>query len=142
MKNLFLSNLKLKDWSLIVLTGVAVFFFINYTISSSGYKKEIKRLESESKDIQKKRDELDKQNKDLKKEALIYIDNIDKYQKKINDISDLISKKDIEIKNLKLSLNQQRKEIEKTKKKIDELEKTPIKRTGQELLESIKEKTK
>ena len=142
MKNLFLSNLKLKDWSLIVLTGVAVFFFINYTISSSGYKKEIKRLESESKDIQKKRDELDKQNKDLKKEAVIYIDNIDKYQKKINDISDLISKKDIEIKNLKLSLNQQRKEIEKTKKKIDELEKTPIKRTGQELLESIKEKTK
>lgn len=142
MKNLFLSNLKLKDWALIVLTGVAVFFFINYTISSSGYKKEIKRLESESKDIQKKRDELDKQNKDLKKEAVIYIDNIDKYQKKINDISDLISKKDIEIKNLKLSLNQQRKEIEKTKKKIDELEKTPIKRTGQELLESIKEKTK
>ena len=142
MKNLFLSNLKLKDWALIVITGVAVFFFINYTISSSGYKKEIKRLESESKDIQKKRDELDKQNKDLKKEAVIYIDNIDKYQKKINDISDLISKKDIEIKNLKLSLNQQRKEIEKTKKKIDELEKTPIKRTGQELLESIKEKTK
>jgi chromosome segregation ATPase len=142
MKNLFLSNLKLKDWALIVLTGVAVFFFINYTISSSGYKKEIKILESESKDIQKKRDELDKQNKDLKKEAVIYIDNIDKYQKKINDISDLISKKDIEIKNLKLSLNQQRKEIEKTKKKIDELEKTPIKRTGQELLESIKEKTK
>ena len=142
MKNLFLSNLKLKDWALIVITGVAVFFFINYTISSSGYKKEIKKLESESKDIQKKRDELDKQNKDLKKEAVIYIDNIDKYQKKINDISDLISKKDIEIKNLKLSLNQQRKEIEKTKKKIDELEKTPIKRTGQELLESIKEKTK
>ena len=142
MKNLFLSNLKVKDWSLIVITGVAVFFFINYTISSSGYKKEIKRLESESKDIQKKRDELDKQNKDLKKEAVIYIDNIDKYQKKINYISDLISKKDIEIKNLKLSLNQQRKEIEKTKKKIDELEKTPIKRTGQELLESIKEKTK
>jgi chromosome segregation ATPase len=142
MKNLFLSNLKLKDWALIVITGVAVFFFINYTISSSGYKKEIKRLESESKDIQKKRDELDKQNKDLKKEAVIYIDNIDKYQKKINDISDLISKKDIEIKNLKLSLNQQRKEIEKTKKKIDELEKNPIKRTGQELLESIKEKTK
>ena len=142
MKNLFLSNLKLKDWALIVITGVAVFFFINYTISSSGYKKEIKRLESESKDIQKKRDELDKQNKDLKKEAVIYIDNIDKYQKKINYISDLISKKDIEIKNLKLNLNQQRKEIEKTKKKIDELEKTPIKRTGQELLESIKEKTK
>ena len=142
MKNLFLSNLKLKDWALIVITGVAVFFFINYTISSSGYKKEIKKLESESKDIQKKRDELDKQNKDLKKEAVIYIDNIDKYQKKINYISDLISKKDIEIKNLKLNLNQQRKEIEKTKKKIDELEKTPIKRTGQELLESIKEKTK
>ena len=109
MKNLFLSNLKLKDWALIVITGVAVFFFINYTISSSGYKKEIKKLESESKDIQKKRDELDKQNKDLKKEAVIYIDNIDKYQKKINDISDLISKKDIEIKNLKLILNQQRK---------------------------------
>ena len=85
---------------------------------------------------------MDKQNKDLKKEAVIYIDNIDKYQKKINYISDLISKKDIEIKNLKLNLNQQRKEIEKTKKKIDELEKTPIKRTGQELLESIKEKTK
>lgn len=142
MKKLFLSKLKLKDWALIIISGIAIFFFINYLISSSGYKKEIKKLETESKDIQKIRDSLYKENEKLRQESVKYIDNILKYQSRIDSISILISKKDGEIKTLMLNINNQKKEIDKTKNKIDNLIKNPVKRTGQELIDSIKEKTK
>ena len=142
MKNSFLTNLKLKDWALIVVSVIALFFFINFSMSSSGYKKDIKKLEKESREIQKERDLLSKQNKKLKKESISYINNISKYQYKIDSISDLIYKKDVEIKNLTLNVDKQKKEVEKTKKKIDNIEKNPIKKTGIDLIESIKEKTK
>jgi len=142
MKNSFLTNLKLKDWALIVVSVIALFFFINFSMSSSGYKKDIKKLEKESREIQKERDLLSKQNEKLKKESISYINNISKYQYKIDSISDLIYKKDVEIKNLTLNVDKQKKEVEKTKKKIDNIEKNPIKKTGIDLIESIKEKTK
>lgn len=142
MKNSFLTNLKLKDWALIVISLVALFFFINFSMSSSGYRQDIKKLEKESKEIQKERDLLSKENEKLKKESISYINNISKYQEKIDSISDLIYKKDIEIKNLTANVNKQKKEVEKTKNKIDNIEKNPIKRTGINLIESLKEKTK
>jgi hypothetical protein len=39
-------------------------------------------------------------------------------------------------------LKKGKEQLERTKREIDKLEKNPIKRTGNELLNSIKEKTK
>ena len=38
------TNLTLKDWLIIVSVIIAILFSINYFMSSSGYKKEIKKL--------------------------------------------------------------------------------------------------
>lgn len=137
-----LNNLDLKDWALIVSVCIAIVFSINFFMSSSGYKKVIRGLEGENKNIERERDSLKTVNKRLTKEAEVYVINIEKYQNRIDSIQKLISKKDIEISKLKSTANGYKSAYEKTKKEIEKLEKEPIKRVGDDLLNSLKEKTK
>ena len=138
----FFSNLKIKDWALIILVGFLIVTFVNGMMTSSGYKKQIKDIENKNDAIEDQRKSLESRNvelsKKIKNDSLIVI----RYQERIDSLSKLISTKDGEIKTLKRSADTARKELEKTKKEIDNLLNNPIKRTGDELINSLKEKTK
>ena len=140
--NAFFSNLKIKDWVLIILVGFLIVTFVNGMMTSSGYKKQIKDIENKNDAIEDQRKSLESRNvelsKKIKNDSLIVI----RYQERIDSLSKLISTKDGEIKTLKRSADTARKELEKTKKEIDNILNNPIKRTGDELINSLKEKTK
>jgi chromosome segregation ATPase len=140
--NAFFSNLKIKDWALIILVGFLIVTFLNGMMTSSGYKKQIKDIENKNDAIEEQRKSLESKNVELsgkiKNDSLIVV----RYQERIDSLSKLISTKDGEIKTLKRSADVSRKELEKTKKEIDNLLNNPIKRTGDELINSLKEKTK
>jgi len=140
--NAFFSNLKIKDWALIILVGFLIVTFVNGMMTSSGYKKQIKDIENKNDAIEEQRKSLESRNvelsKKIKNDSLIVV----RYQERIDSLSKLISTKDGEIKTLKRSADVSRKELEKTKKEIDNLLNNPIKRTGDELINSLKEKTK
>jgi chaperonin cofactor prefoldin len=140
--NTFFSNLKIKDWALIILVGFLILTFVNGMVTSSGYKKQIKDIENKNDAIEEERKSLESRNvelsKKIKNDSLIVV----RYQERIDSLSKLISTKDGEIKTLKRSADIARKELEKTKKEIDNLLNNPIKRTGDGLLNSLKEKTK
>jgi len=138
----FFSNLKIKDWALIILVGFLIVTFVNGMLTSSGYKRQIKDIENRNDVIEEQRKSLESRNielsKKIKNDSLLVV----RYQEKIDSLSNLISIKDGEIKTLKRSADNARKELEKTKKEIDNLLSNPIKRTGDELIKSLKEKTK
>ena len=68
--------------------------------------------------------------------------SINNYQKDIDSINVLLEKNKIDLQNALNKLKKGKEQLERTKKEIEKLEKNPIKRTGNELLNSIKEKTK
>jgi len=138
----FLKKLDIKSWLLIVTSFLAIIFFIIFLTSSSGYKDKIKSLEKDNKKIEIERRNLKAENIIL--DSKIRIDSIAilKFQQKIDSVQNLILSKDIEIKRLKASAFRAKQELEKTKQQIDSLINNPIKRTGDELLNSIREKTK
>ncbi len=137
----FFSKLNLKDWIIVALFGLSLFFFIQYLTNPSGYKKRIKELEEDNRKIESKIDSLNSVNEKLKKESLIYISNINKYQAKIDSTQKLIDEKDVQISKSKIEMNKSKKEFENTKKEIEKLENNPIKRVGNDLINSLKEKT-
>jgi uncharacterized coiled-coil DUF342 family protein len=137
----FFKNTNIKDLALIITAALCIFLFINFMYTSSSNRKQIKELKKENKEIQNRRNILEIEILKLKSEESKYILNIDKYNQKIDSLSNLITIKDSEIESAKKRLRNSQKEMEKTKQEIKKLKKTPIKRTGNELLNSIKEKT-
>jgi uncharacterized membrane-anchored protein YhcB (DUF1043 family) len=139
--NSFFANLKIKDWTLIFLSLVIITMIIIGTMSSSGYKKQIREFEKQNREIENKRSQLELHNQELSEKLFQDSLRVIDYQQKIDSLNNLIFIKDGEIKSLKVKTERTRKELEKTKKEIDNLINNPVKRTGDELLNSLKEKT-
>lgn len=135
-------KLDIKNILIIILFVGCGLFFTNYMLGGSNNRKEIKRLKEEVNDIQKKRDKLDVDFKDLesnfKRDSLELI----VLKKEFALLDRKIKDKDKEIAKAKKDLNDLKKSLEGTKKEIEKLKSNPVKRTGNELLNSIKEKTK
>ncbi len=142
MVKAFFSSLKPKDWVLIALVGIIVLMFVYGMMEGSGYRKQLRDIRKENKEIEKERKSLSLRNKELSKKIEMDSISVVKYQERIDSLNTLIVLKDSEIKNLKKRADIARRELEKTKREIDNLINNPIKRTGDELLNSIKEKTK
>ncbi len=133
----------IKSILILVLLGFSLVFFYKWYFSGlDGYKKEIKRLHSENKILQNKRDSVSLIIKGLeidfvklqKQDSLLKI----KIQNSENDVrlaKDKANKSKSELDNL-------RKDLDNTKKQIEELQKNPLNRTGDDLLNSLKIKTK
>lgn len=138
----FFSSLKPKDWVLIALVGIIVLMFVYGMMEGSGYRKQLRDIQKENKEIEKERKSLSLRNKELSKKIEMDSISVVQYQERIDSLNTLIVLKDSEIKNLKKRADIARRELEKTKREIDNLINNPIKRTGDELLNSIKEKTK
>ena len=60
--NAFFSNLKIKDWALIILVGFLIVTFLNGMMTSSGYKKQIKDIENKNDAIEEQRKSLESKN--------------------------------------------------------------------------------
>jgi uncharacterized coiled-coil DUF342 family protein len=108
--------------------------------TSGNNRKQIKELRKENKEIQNRRNILEIEILRLKSEESKYLLNIEKYGQKIDSLSHLIIIKDSEIESTKIKLRNSQKEMERTKHEIKKLKENPVKRTGNELLDSIKEK--
>lgn len=138
----FISKLDLKSIIILVLFVLCGIFFTKMMLSGSSHRKERKALIEENKKIEKQKNKLKSDflllQQNFEKDSLELV----KLNNQLNKINQDILKKDIELKKAKTELVNFKSSFEKTKKEIEELEKNPIKRTGNELLESIKEKTK
>jgi len=64
------------------------------------------------------------------------------YQNRVDSVGKIIKVKNIEIARLKKDAKEAEEIMKKTKEQIEKLTNEPIKRTGDELLQSIKQKTK
>jgi len=140
--NEFFLKLDLKGWFIVILTGISIILFTYIVMSPTEWRKKIKAYEGENKKLTEIRDSLDAVNKKLKKEAIKDSLNILMYQNKIDSVVKIIKIKDVEIFALKRNAKETQEIIKKTKKEIEKLTNNPIKRVGNDLLESIKKKTK
>jgi galactokinase len=138
----FFTELDIKGWAIVILGGIVIILFLQFMLSPSGWRKKIKEYEKINKELQAKRDSLDVANKELKKLAIQDSLNIVMYQQRVDSVAKLIKIKDVEILKLKKDAKAFEEEMKQTKEKIKKLTDNPIKRTGNELLESIKQKTK
>lgn len=136
----FIKNSSIKDIALLITAGLCIFLFINFMYTSGNNRKQIKELRKENKEIQNRRNILEIEILRLKSEESKYLLNIEKYGQKIDSLSHLIIIKDSEIESTKIKLRNSQKEMERTKHEIKKLKENPVKRTGNELLDSIKEK--
>ena len=138
----FFTELDLKGWAIVILGGIVILMFLYMMLTPSGWRKKIKDYERINKELQDKRDSLDKVNENLKKLATKYSLEIVKYQNRIDSVAKLIVVKNAEISKLKKDVKDAEQKMKKTKEEIQKLTDNPIKRTGDSLLESIKQKTK
>jgi|LakMenE01Jun11ns_1017448.scaffolds.fasta_scaffold9917298_2 hypothetical protein len=138
----FFTELDLKGWTIIILGGILIVMFLYLMLKPSGWRKKIKYYEKINKELQDKRDSLDKVNAELKKLAIKDSLEIVKYQNRIDSVAKLIVVKNAEISKLKKDVKDTEQKMKKTKEEIQKLTDNPIKRTGDSLLESIKQKTK
>jgi cell division protein FtsB len=137
----FIKASNIKDIAIILLTAFSIFLFINIIYTSNSNRKQIKELKKENKEMQNQRDIIKIKINELKKEELVYISNIKKISSKVDSLSLIIKTKDSEIEASKIKIKKSQKEIEKTKIEINKLKSNPIERKGNELLNSIKDKT-
>jgi len=135
-------KLGIKDWAIIILFLAVTSLSISYFFSSSGYKETIKKLEISSDELQNKRDSLDKLNKKILGEVDTHLKKIELLQNRIDSVESVIINKNKEISRLKSNMSKYKKENERIRKEIEKLENNPIKRVGDDLINSLKEKTK
>lgn len=135
-------KLDLKSLLILILLGTCILFFAMWYFRGSNTKEQVKKLEKEINKIELVRDSLQNANKILEIE-------FDKKQKEIDNRDIRIKKYESELIKTKQDLTkandkvkEYQKELSETKKKIEELEKNPIKREGDDLINSLKEKLK
>ena len=134
-------NFDPKTWLILVVSAIAIFLLFFYFYDSSGHKRLIKNLEQRADELEEKRDQLKQEVEFYKLEAKQDSIEAAKYQFKIDSINKVIALKDIQIQILRGDLQVQRDKKKETEKKIENLTKNPIKREGDLLIESLKEKT-
>lgn len=134
-------NLDLKSIIILVLLGVSIVFFGMWFFRGSD-KDKVRDMENQIKLIQNQRDSLKNVNN------ILAIDFL-KIQKEINDRDSLIKMIEIKLSDAEKRLNSANsklsdteKRLKRSKKMVEELEKNPIKRDGDDLINSLKEKLK
>ncbi len=136
-------KLDIKSWIIIVLLGISIIFVgMWYFKGDDASKQKVKELETEIEQIKKEKAQHDAKIKSLQNiqkelEATIAV--------KTQLVEDL-AKSNIVLANqvayAQKGLDDSRKKLKETEAKISELLKNPIKRDGDDLLNSLKNKTK
>ena len=141
MKNI-ISYLDLKSIIIIFLFIISGILFSRYMLDGNEHKKERKSLQKENKEIEIQKKGLEK---DFEKLQELY--KKDSVKLVVLENQFIIIQTELDKVNIKLNQKQKqlvywRKNWQKTKKQVEELKKNPPNRTNEELLESIREKTK
>jgi len=136
-------KLDTKSILILALLGLSLFFGLKWFWSGDSASKErVKQLEQEFKQLesQKKVVDLEIIAWKAKSDSLRLLDA--KLQKEIENQEMLTRKAEQEAKNSRSNLEKMKKELAETRQKIDEIKSNPPNRTGDALLESLKNKTK
>lgn len=136
-----LKKIDFKTILIIFLFGLFFVFFTMYMVSGENHKKEIKNLEKQNKELQNKKEILETEFKSIMECVKEDSIRIVKLNQELNIINKKLENKKNELKNAQSELKLNKENFLKTKREIEKLENNPIKRTGSELLKSIKEKT-
>ncbi len=132
----------IKTIIILVLLGISLLFGYKWFFSNDpSLKKRLKEIESEYNTLEEKKKDADKRIKELENEFIVL-------QKKDKELQDKVVKLESDIKiaeqnaaNSKNNLDKMKKELEETKHKIEDFKKNPPNRTGDDLLNSLKNKT-
>jgi chromosome segregation ATPase len=119
-----------------------IFFWKWYTNGDSTYKKELDALARENKSLQDKRDSLYKERLQLENELKIIQTKSFELEREISNLEKEVEEQKRNSKKSRIELDKLRAELEETKKKIEELKTNPPNRTGDDLLNSLRNKTK
>ena len=136
-------KIDLKTILILVLTLICcVFVWKSLYEGDKQYKKELEKLREENKMIQQKRDSLLKGREKLELDLTVIRKNNDSLIYRSN-----VLEKEVKDQKNKANLSRQeldklRKELEETKIKIEEIKKHPANRDGNDLLNSLKSKSK
>jgi chromosome segregation ATPase len=136
-------KLDIKSIIIIALLGFCLFFGYSWLFNdNSGYKEKVKQLEKEYKELEKNKKAVDIDIKVIREKY----DSLDVIDKKLkSDIIKLeseIKKAETEASKSKTKFLELKKELSVTRQKIEDFKKNPPNRTGDALLESLKNKTK
>lgn len=136
------TKLDIKSWLIIILLGFALIFGYKWYFSGPDNKDEIKALLEENKVIQKERDSLKTARHILENDFnnLRMNDSLKASEIARLDKSLVIMQE--EVNRSRKDFDKIRKELEETRKKIEEFKKNPPNRTGDDLINSLKNKTK
>jgi chromosome segregation ATPase len=136
-------KLDIKSIVIIVLLGFCLFFGYSWLFTdNSGYKEKVKQLEKEYRELEKKKRGVDIDIK-LIREKYDSLDIIDKKLKSdIIKLESEIKKAETEASKSKTKFLELKRELSDTRQKIEDFKKNPPNRTGDALLESLKNKTK
>jgi chromosome segregation ATPase len=137
-------KIDLKTGLILLLLLFCIVFFSMWYLkgADSASKRELKRLKTEYKNLQKSRDSLDQVNIMLKDNFNDYQNKIDQRDSKIQSIEYQLSQAKIDLSQSKKDLSNMKTELTKTRKRVEDLKKNPIKREDDDLIESLKEKLK
>lgn len=126
----------------LLLFAVCLFFSTMWYMQGSDYKNKIRESDIKIQKIEKIRDSLKSINKKLEKDFICTKKLISERDKKIKIIErDLYSvKKKLVIANSQVDEN--KKNLEESKKRIKKLKENPIKREDEDLIKSLREKLK
>lgn len=145
-KTLFMKSdsetLDIKSIMIVVLFVIAGIFFTQWYFGGESHRKERKALEKQNKELQKQKESLAEDFKKLQKKFEKDSTDLVRIQAEIKVLDGKIKDKDAQIDKANKDLKDFKAGISKTKSEIKDLKDHPIKRTGNSLLESIKEKTK
>lgn len=136
-------KLDIKSIIILVLLGFSLIFFFRWYFSDiDNYKNEVNKLREANKILKSQRDSIDQRIINLQTEY----DKLQVVQLKISS-KILETEKEISKAREKATLSRHelekvRKELQETRNKLTELEKNPSNRTGDDLLNSLKNKTK
>lgn len=136
-------KLDIKSILILALLGISLFFGLNWFWSGDKSSKErVKQLEKEFKDLECKKQEVDKEIHlwRLKSDSLKSLD--EKLQKELAKQELLTKKAEQEAQKSRANLEKMRNDLAETRKKIEDVKNNPPNRTGDALLESLKNKTK
>lgn len=136
-------KLEIKDWIIIILIGFSIFFAYKWLIDGDKFlKKENERLETQITKVQSERDSIKNIIENLEKDFKLIESKIHVKEMLVDSLNGEILKTKTDLTKSKKDLEKEKQKLIEINRKIKELKSIPVKRTGNDLLESIKQKTK
>lgn len=136
-------KIDIKNIIILILIVFSCFSAWNWLIKGDKESKsKVEELDKQFNDLKMVKDSLDKSNQNLKLKFSELKRLDDELSKKNIELQEEVKKSESVANKSQKELTRLMKEKIEIKKKIEELEKNPIKREGDDLLESLKNKTK